>query len=184
LPCPGDPPSGRQRAIPLNRRRRADDDCGVRVQVGPTPNRRLWRVCAGALVVALALAAAGCKLRSVDGKTYIAQNNAALRDVPVFPGARFIGTSSVGDRHGNGWPAEDDPPSGGPYMRFRTERTYQLPAAVRPDEVLRFYEVALRGHWLLDGYDGGGRYFRKGSAHLDVSVAGGILYVTVDHHFF
>jgi hypothetical protein len=167
------------RCYSLEQQSSADDDTGVR-----PASKCLWRASAGGLLIAFALASSGCKLHGVDAEQYTAQNIAALRDVPVFPGARLISSVSQGDRHGNGWPAEDDPPTAGPYMRFVTERSYRLPSAASPDEVLRFYDAALHGHWRLAGYDGGGRFFRKGSAGLDLSVAVGVLYLRVDHHAY
>jgi hypothetical protein len=141
------------------------------------------RAAAALALLVLAFAASGCKLRSVDEGNYAALNEAAIRDVPTYPGARLVSSENIGDRQGNGWPAEDSPGSG-PYTSFRTEKVYVLPPGLPPRRVLAFYDKALRDHWGPAGYSGDGgsdRSFRKGTASLYMWIARNRLYFTVDH---
>jgi hypothetical protein len=94
-------------------------------------------------VLLLALMLGGCTLSSVDKREYTAKNEGLLRSVPVYPGARLESIDSIGDRSGNGWPAENS----GPYTSFATYHGYTLPPATDPRQVLDFYESELPSGW-------------------------------------
>src|SRR4051794_14466399 len=131
-------------------------------------------------------AVAGCKLRSVDKGKEIALNEAVVRDVPLFPGARLVDTFAIGDKRGNGWPAEDEPGSG-PNTGYRLYKTYELPRGTASRKVLAFYEDALRDTWRQVGYSGDGsfdRSYRKGKANLYISISQDHLYFSIDHRAY
>jgi len=123
---------------------------------------------------------------AVDEESYIGRNEAVLRDVPVFPGARCSSqTVSWGiasrDRW---WPFGDE----ARYRWYMTERACRLPDSVSSGQVLGFYRERLEPEWRWSGpvpTAGVGppceASFRRGEALLLVLTCRSALLVRVDH---
>lgn len=106
-----------------------------------------------ALVALLVLATAllllaGCRVRSVDKHDYVAQNEAVLRTVPLYPGAKEMTSYSIGVSDPNGNPLHENGP---PYKGFITTHVYKLPKSATQTAVLSFYHQRLKLPWLWYG---------------------------------
>jgi hypothetical protein len=130
---------------------------------------------------------AGCRLRSVDKASYVAENEAILRRLPGFPGARLSNSYSIGET------ASDTclpVANGQPYGSFTTAHIYKTATPHRRGAILRYY----RNHLLARGWRWVARSglnrppldsaFRRRAASLyisEVNQGRGTWIVTVDH---
>ena len=87
----------------------------------------------------------GCRARSVDEADYVQGNDALLKGLPMYPGARLaIPGQSIGQ------PASDSclpHENGPPYDSFMTTTVYRLPDGATPKQVIDFYDRELVGEW-------------------------------------
>jgi len=140
-----------------------------------------------AAVGAAADGVAGCRLRSVDRASYVAENEAIFRRIPGFPGARLSNSYSTGET------AIDTClpiANGEPYGNFTTTHVYRTARPHRRGAIVRYYRKRLlaRG-WRWVARSGFDRLpldsvFRRRAASLYVSEAHqgrGAWIVTVDH---
>lgn len=130
---------------------------------------------------------AACRLRSVDKASYVAENEAILRRLPRFPGARLSNSYSIGET------ASDTclpVANGQPYGSFTTTHIYKTATPHRRGAIVSYYRkhlLARRWRWVarsglnrppLDSA------FRRRAASLyisEVHQGRGTWIVTVDH---
>jgi hypothetical protein len=117
------------------------------------------------VVVALTFGATGC---SADGRgdgsdnEHVARNEAILRTIPVFPGARRVALSS-GPYYANDG-------EGAP-VGYVTRASYRLPRGTTKERVVRFYTARLRGTWSLsERLDGPVLGFRRGRSLVSLNL--------------
>jgi hypothetical protein len=114
-----------------------------------------------------------------DRDSYVAKNIALLETVPNFPGATLVDASSESYR------LTEQP--GARSAGYGTTRSYRLPPATPPIEVIRFYRRALQPEWkrITDaGSPDQHLALRRGHAYLDVFTANGMVDVTIDHNCY
>jgi hypothetical protein len=130
--------------------------------------------------------ASGCRFRSVDKAQYVAENEALLRGVPVYPGSKLIDTSSAGQPAPNSClPRENSPP----YDHFVTERRYWSPSGTPRGTIILFYRKALVPKWQLRAWSATeppwDSTFRRGPAMLYVAEEGETVWsIGVDHDVY
>ena len=94
---------------------------------------------------------------NVDRTQHLAGNDALLRQVPVYPGASYVGTAISDSKEGNGsWPE-----GFGPITSYTTAHDYKLDDPPKRPVVIDWYRSRLAGRCEFrtgSGY-GGGRYF-------------------------
>jgi hypothetical protein len=123
------------------------------------------------------LVAAGCAGLE---NGHVSQNEAILRSLPIFPGARQIDvkTSRYYEHDGEGAVAG-----------YITRARFRLPTGTPREKVARFYRTRLRGTWRLYEHiaeaDGPVFNFRRGNATISVNLhRRGVLDVSVDSDSF
>jgi hypothetical protein len=149
---------------------------------------------AGVLGLVLALDAcgggvAGCRLRSVDKGAYVAQNDAVLRTVPVYPGSKLLSDESSGMHASNSCGLSE---SGPPYASYWTTRRYSVPSDTPKGAIIRYYRRVLAASWRWTAHsvpDPGqptiDSTFQRGDARLYVlEVAADEWSITVDYAGF
>ena len=133
------------------------------------------------LVSAFVLGAAACG--GLDKGAYLRKNEAVVRSLPVFPGARWMRVSSSAYRDDRGL---DEP--AGPVVGYGTKVIYTLPKTSRVGEVVAFYETRLHRRWrLVAAYDGPVLVFRRRQASVNINLESHrshVLELDVDHAWY
>jgi hypothetical protein len=127
------------------------------------------------IAVAIAAVVVGCgdDSNDVDRRSYVKQNLALLKTVPVFPGARLGKVESVA------YKASEQSDA---IVGFGTIRSDALPARARPSAVVAFYRRELGREWrVVDISKAPSISLRKGDSYLHVLAGGGVVDVEVDH---
>jgi hypothetical protein len=142
---------------------------------------------AGAAVDGAATAGVLCRLRSVDKAAYVAKNEALLRHLPVFPGAKLVASYSIGQT------ATDTclpVANGTPYGSFTTTHAYETAGRQPPGTLVRYYKKRLLAQgwrWVARSGLAGPSHdstFRRGPALLYISESNdrrAAWIVTADH---
>lgn len=132
-------------------------------------------------------AVAGCRLRSVDKASYVAENEAILRRMPRVPGARLSRSYSIGET------ASDTclpVANGEPYGSYTTTYVYGTSTPQRRGAVVRYYrKLLLAQGWRWVARTGSygpplDSAFRRRAASLyisEVHQGRGTWIVAVDH---
>ena len=120
---------------------------------------------AGAALLGVVLATAGCGAQDVDKQEFTAKNDAILDGVPRFPGATLQMSFALSDTTGDGGDEE-----GGPITGYWSTRRYQTFAHEVPDDVLEFYRRKLRQYWSRSGGDSCSDTFTLNHAMLSVNA--------------
>jgi hypothetical protein len=115
----------------------------------------------------------GFRVTNVDKSKYVAANEAAFRDVPVY--AKL----PLANRSDTGIPATDGPPwneNGPPYDHYYTWHVYYLPSGRSCTRAAAFYKTTLpkRGWSWVGGFPWDASYVR-GHALVHVSCSRGTL---------
>jgi hypothetical protein len=128
----------------------------------------------------------GCRLFSVDEGPFVAANRALLDELPLFPGATRVFSSSSGFSVSNDRCFAFE--NSGPYDSFQTSDRFTLPAkgqvltaappwydllgeSAQVPAVLVFYDRELpRRGWRLSHYSGGQIWYRRQGALLCVTA--------------
>lgn len=135
------------------------------------------------LAAAVTLSCAGCGGGGVDKAAYLAGNRAVLNAVPVFAGARVLGTTTA--------PFFAEGTSG--TQGYTTDVRYRLPRGVSVTDVAAFYRRRLRSRWaLVEVLRGGSRdgpvlNFCRGKAFVSINLQSKrqhILEIDSDHAFY
>jgi hypothetical protein len=119
----------------------------------------------------------GCRVQSVDKRTYVAKNEAILRGLPIYPGSHLVNTYAIAN------PASDKClpfENGPPYDGYTTERRYASPPHTPRGAVARFYHRRLPPTWKLTNEG----QLRRGDAQLSIDESTGYWFMKLDHAFF
>jgi hypothetical protein len=117
---------------------------------------------------------------AVGEDAWVTQNELALADVPVYPGAVESQTPySTGEPDPE---ATTRTENGGPFRGYWTTHVYALPSGAGPDLVLDFYRQHLVG-WDPETVQGSSceAAFRRERSMLDVKACGGSLELDLNY---
>lgn len=112
--------------------------------------------------------------------TWTTQNERALDDLPLYPGAVETGTPySTGERDPNATTTTED---GGPFLGYWTTHTYKLPLGVGSDLVLAYYRTQLAGWSAETAQESTCKIaFRRDRAKLDLDACSEQMTLSVNY---
>ena len=145
----------------------------------PLPIIRAVRVLCPLLV--LTVVAAGCTVRSVDEKRYVAKNEAVLAQLPLPRATRLLSTYSIGQPAQDGFPPSENGP---PYSSFTTWRVYEFDFDSHGGGADSFFahELPPRGwDWIGGGAGGCDDSYVRGHALVYVSCTENGFMLSADH---
>jgi hypothetical protein len=117
-----------------------------------------------------------------DRSRHLAGNEALLRDVPIYPGAAYLGATIYESKEGNGY-AEGF----GPITSYTTTRHYGLDDAPERPAVVDWYRshLAEKCEFRHGSGHGDGRYFdglfRCGTGYIQISPSEDSLSISADY---
>jgi hypothetical protein len=117
-------------------------------------------------------------LRSVDRRSYVAENLQLLGALPRYPGSHLIEVDEQPEK-GTEW-------TFAPTVGYTTHEVFKVRRGIRATTILSFYERAITPHWhLTDKYPWAGQSnFRRGNAYLQITARQGEIDVELDHDFY
>jgi hypothetical protein len=117
-----------------------------------------------------------CRLTSVDKASYMAKNDLVLKRVLLYPRARRIHASSIG-QHATDTCLGNE--SGPPYDHYNTWWVYSLPRSVGRRAIVSWYRRHLAPTWTWRAGTGADATFRHGNESLYVSAFDGRTFALV-----
>ncbi len=120
---------------------------------------------------------------NADRSQHVAGNEALLRQVPVYPGARYGTAYTTESKDNNGWPE-----GLGPITSYSTTHVYALEAAPSRPAVIQWYRSRLAARCQFRGGSGhgDGRYFdasfRCGNGFIFIAPSEDSLLISADYN--